>query len=142
MKILLHDNDNDDIEIILKGRITSKKVQDIFNKLKEIEMESTITYRVNDKTYYEDLNLVEFFIYEDSYVYAFINGEKQKITHSLYQLENIENFIRISKQTIVNKKYVKYIEIEFNGNYYLYMKNNKKFILTRNYVKKFKESMR
>lgn len=142
MKISLEDSDDDEIEVVLKGKLNSLKVQEILNKLSEIQLSSIISYRIGEKTFFEDIQVVEYFTCEDTKIFAIIKKEKHKINFNLSQLENLENFIRISKNTIVNKKYVKYIEVEFNGNYYLYMKNNIKFILTRKYVKKFKESMR
>lgn len=142
MKVTIENVDNDEVEVIVKGSLNNPEVKEILDKLKNPSKLETIFYKDDDKTFYEDISNVEYFTFLDNKVLAVINSEEHKINFSLNELESLKDFIRISKHTIINKKYVKYVEVEFNGNYVLFMKNGNKFILTRKYVKSFKESMR
>lgn len=144
MKISLVESNEDKIEVIIKGKLNNPEINEILSRLNSFYDLETISYKIDDKTYYEDIKKVECFVCEENKVFAIINGVKHKINFTLNELENIKDFIRISKQTIINKTFVKYVEVEFNENYYLHtnIKNYEKYILTRKYVKNFKESMR
>ncbi len=50
-----------------------------------------------------------------------------------------KGFVRISKGYVINLNHVDYIELEFNGSYILYTKNKDKLMISRNYVKSFKQ---
>ena len=51
------------------------------------------------------------------------------------------NFFRISKYTIVNLDYLKFVEPSFNGNMLLVMKNGSKDYISRKYLSEFKKRM-
>lgn len=64
----------------------------------------------------------------------YLSGKK------LYELEEMlgENFMRISKSTIVNLKEIASVEPSFNAMMYLVMKNGCKDYITRTYLAQFK----
>ena len=68
--------------------------------------------------------------------------EQRKLTSGkkLYELEGMlgEDFMRISKSTIVNLKKIDSVEPSFNAMMYLVMKNGCKDYITRTYLPQFK----
>jgi DNA-binding LytR/AlgR family response regulator len=53
-----------------------------------------------------------------------------------------ENFVQISKSTIVNIKKIKRIEMAFSGNYYCLLSNEEKVVISRRYFSDFKKKMK
>lgn len=73
------------------------------------------------------------------------NRQKEKFTISkpLYELQNIlsDDFIRISKSTIVNIKFINHVSSTFNGTMDIAMKNGIEDVITRSYRGEFKRRL-
>ena len=82
-------------------------------------------YRIN----YQDIVYIEGFSKE-----VYLNTQ-------LEQLLDKYSFIRINRSIIVNINYIEYMLPELNSRYTLYMQNGIMLVLTRSYLKKFKERL-
>lgn len=94
-------------------------------------------YRIN----YQDIVYIEGFSKE-----VYLNTQTcQYLCHyKLYELEQLLDkyiFIRINRSIIVNINYIEYMLPELNSRYTLYMQNGIMLVLTRSYLKKFKERL-
>lgn len=79
---------------------------------------------------------------KESYIYTLENEYKSK--YKVYELEELLTshcFIRVSKSIIINIQYIDYLIPEVNMRYAIYMKNNITIILSRSYLKTFKERL-
>ena len=78
---------------------------------------------------------------EDAVVWIHCKEKKYSAKKRLCDIEKAlgEGFMRISKTTLVNLKYIAYVEPYFNGTMLLVMKNGSKDSISRKYLPKFKE---
>ena len=78
---------------------------------------------------------------EDAAVWIHCKEKKYSAKKRLCDIEKAlgEGFMRISKTTLVNLKYIAYVEPYFNGTMLLVMKNGSKDSISRKYLPKFKE---
>ena len=77
--------------------------------------------------------------------YAYTNQSEYMIKDKLYELENklsSYGFIRINKSVIVNVHEIEYILPEVYNRYSIYMTNGVGLILSRSYVKGFKNYLK
>lgn len=76
--------------------------------------------------------------------YFYTIDKEYLIKDKLYELEerlNQYGFIRINKSMIININEIKYIIPEVHSRYSIYMSNESILVLTRSYVKTFKERL-
>ena len=78
---------------------------------------------------------------EDAAVWIHCKEKKYSAKKRLCDIEKAlgEGFMRISKTTLVNLKYIAYVEPYFNGTMLLLIKNGSKDSISRKYLPKFKE---
>ena len=78
---------------------------------------------------------------ENKEVVIYCETKKYLSGKKLYELEGMlgEDFMRISKSTIVNLKKIASVEPSFNAMMYLVMKNGCKDYITRTYLSQFKK---
>lgn len=76
------------------------------------------------------------------YVNVYCKDNEYLSKKCLYEFENIlqNNFIRISKTTLVNLQQIKRVEPSFNG-MLVVLKNGRKDYISRKYLPKFKKSL-
>lgn len=80
---------------------------------------------------------------KEAYVYTY--NDEYKIKEKLYELEERLKqfgFIRINKSIIINIHEIKYIIPEIYNRYSIYMNNGLVLVLSRSYMKAFKEYLR
>ncbi len=102
---------------------------------------NVITAKENEKIVVLDGSEIYMVRAENKEVFLYGQDKKYLSKKKLYELENIlgENFMRISKTTIVNLKKIDSVEPAFNAMMYLVMKNGCKDYITRAYLMEFKK---
>lgn len=78
---------------------------------------------------------------EDTTVWIYCKEKRYVSKKRLCDIEKVlkDGFMRISKTTLVNLKYISYVEPYFNGTMFLVMKNGNKDYISRKYLPQFKE---
>jgi DNA-binding LytR/AlgR family response regulator len=78
---------------------------------------------------------------ENKVVHVFTSNKRYTSNKRLYELEEIlgKDFFRISKSTIINLMEIEKVFYSFNGQMNVMMKNGSIDIISRKYLKKFKE---
>lgn len=98
----------------------------------------------NGKTYFIEPGELELVCTEGREVVCY---DKQKnryrLDKPLYELERIlgEDFVRISKSSIINIRGISHVSAGFNGTLELVMKNGKEDYISRSFRKSFKERL-
>ena len=115
------------------------KIQKIVSDL-IAEKEQMIFYKGNTE-YYIGLNNILFFETEESLIYAHTLNEVYQVKYKLYELEEIlpNNFIRVSKSTILNINHIYSITRNITSSSLVEFKNtHKKVYVSRSYYKVLK----
>lgn len=103
------DNQIKENEIIIKCSELSEEITKIQNIIFELisEKKEMIFYKGNTE-YYICVDDILFFETEESLIYAHTLNEVYQVKYKLYELEEIlpQNFIRISKSTILNINHI------------------------------------
>lgn len=105
-----------------------KLIEVLSNNTNKQELTS-ITVRHQNKIQFYKLNDIVFFSASDKYVCLHLKSGEEKITEkSLVQLENElpDNFLRIHRSVIINKDFVKEVQIHFNSRYAIFMSDHLK----------------
>lgn len=90
---------------------------------------TSITIRQNNKIQFYKLSDIAYFKAADKYVSLFLkNGEEKISEKSLVQLEQDlpDNFLRVHRSVIINRDYVKEVQVHFNSRYAIFMKDQEK----------------
>lgn len=80
----------------------------------------------------------------DNKVFAYCQKEVFEVRKKLYELEkdySKNDFLRISKSTIVNLSKISYLTPTFNGRFEAILKNGEKTIISRQYVSALKNQL-
>lgn len=129
------------LKVILQSPKMTEEVNEIIKALNE-KKNDKIFGKINDKTYIlECKDIVR--LYSDSQkVKAETLDKTYEIKMKLYEIEeklHNTSFVRISKFAIVNVDQINNLELLFNGNISINLKNGKKESISRRYAKKVKE---
>lgn len=146
MKIIIQLDENiENEEIIIKCKELTNEVKEIQKIISQIlsKREQIIFYK-NDSEYYISLKEILFFETEGDKVFGHTRDQMYEIKYRLYELEEIlpDDFIRVSKSTILNVGPVKSIDrnitssstVSFNG-------SHKKTYVSRYYYKDFRKRL-
>lgn len=92
------------------------------------------------------LSLKEIYYFEsvDNKVFAYCRKEVYEVRKKLYELENEYNnqdFLRVSKSTIVHLPKISHLVPMFNGRFEAVLKNGEKIIISRQYVAMMKKKL-
>lgn len=92
------------------------------------------------------LPLKEIYYFEavDNKVFAYCRKEVYEVRKKLYELENDyenQDFLRISKSTIVHLSKISHLSPLFNGRFEAVLKNGEKIIISRQYVAMMKKKL-
>lgn len=142
MKITLEKTNSEDIEIIIRGDITSSQAQNIIELLSGRQALQKMFFFKNDQEYLFDISDVIYFEADNNKTFAHIGKELYEVRHKLYELEDIgrsKGFVRINKGTVVNVNHVSSVAAEFSGNYTLFLTNSAALTISRKYLKDFKK---
>ena len=143
MKIRIElDNAIEENEVIIKCRELSEEIAQIQKVISELiaEKREMIFYKDNTE-YYICIDDVLFFETEESSIYAHTLNEVYQVKYKLYELEEIlpNNFVRISKSTILNINHIYSITRNITSSSLVEFKNTyKKVYVSRSYYKVLK----
>lgn len=87
---------------------------------------------------------VYYFESVDNKVFAYCQKEVYEVRKKLYELEkdySKNDFLRISKSTIVNLSKISYLTPAFNGKFEAVLRNGEKTIISRQYVAALKKHL-
>ncbi|MCT4619523.1 MAG: LytTR family transcriptional regulator [Marinisporobacter sp.] len=131
-------------EVLIKGDTSKNEVKELIEHINNFSLDITpnkILLKDGEKSFIKDIEDIWYFEARGNRLNAIIDQSFYVCKFKLYQIENFKDkgYIRISKSIIVNVNKIEFMEMEFSGNYTISLKNKKKLILSRNYVKKFKK---
>lgn len=142
MKIKLESVELPEIEVIIRGDVTSEEVVSLLQLLKKRSKGKLILYR-EEEQYIVDADEIVFIEVSGNNVYAYTKQDTYEAKQKLYEIKELlggRSFAQINKSVIVNINYVKSIQAEFSGNYRIKLKNRKESLtISRKYFKEFKD---
>ena len=115
------------------------KIQNVVNEI--ISKNKTIVFYKDNIEYYISLNEVLFFETEENNVFAHTLESVYQVKYKLYELEKLlpENFMRVSKSSILNIDYIYSITRNITASSIVEFQNTyKKVYVSRNYYKPLK----
>ena len=98
-----------------------------------------LSVKVKDRIILIEVKDIDWIKASDGYLEISVNRKKYLIQDSLKNLEyqlNPEDFVRIHRSTIVNLNKIRALEPWYNGEYFVILKNEERFKLSRNYKDK------
>ena len=132
--------DYENIEILIKCPKIDDRVLRLIEQLKQNEI--ILTGRKDDRFYSlvaRDLYYIESV---DNKLFLYNQNKIFESDLKLYEFEKLvegTEFIRVSKNLIVNTLYIESVRALFNGRFEAILTNSEKVIVNRHYVKAFKE---
>lgn len=139
MKIRIEINEGvEEDEVIIRCREFNKNVQRIQNSVLELSSQTNLIFYKNLTEYFLPLNSILFFETSNKGIDSHTTDDLYQIKNKLYELEEIlpNDFVRISKSTILNINHIYSIEknltsasvVKFND-------THKQVYVSRNYYK-------
>lgn len=145
MKISLEHSDNSELEVVIKGDISSEEAIKVIAALKTSAF-GKLMLQGEDESFLFNATDIIYFVSEQSKTYAVTESGKYEVKEKLYVLSDslkYKGFIQINKSTVVNINFVKSISAEFSGNYTARLKDKTEtLIISRKYFNSFKEFVR
>lgn len=136
-------------EIIIKCANLSETALALIGELKKNDnARGKATHRLH--MYLDgEIHLIEpaavyYFEYVDQKVFAYCKENVYEIKKKLYELEEIlpgQDFIRVSKSSILNLDKISSLAPAFGGRFEANLKNGEKIIISRQYVNTLKEAL-
>lgn len=145
MKIQLEQADNNELEVILKGNITSKEAMNVIAALNASTF-GKLMLQGEDESFLYNADDIQYFVAEQGKTCAVTESGTYEVKEKLYELSEAlssKGFVQINKSTVVNIHFVKSISAEFSGNYTARLKGNREtLVISRKYFNAFKEFVR
>ncbi|MCD7949780.1 MAG: LytTR family transcriptional regulator DNA-binding domain-containing protein [Erysipelotrichaceae bacterium] len=140
MKITIETpKDNEEDEIIIRYHNLDQQLLDLIYTLNN---NNNLIGYIDNKIVKLSLKDIYYIESVDNKTFAYTLNRVYEIKKKLYELENIHSdFLRISKNTIINLSKIDYIKPLFNAKFEAVLKNNEKIIISRQYVKALKEKL-
>lgn len=129
-------------EIIIRCAVLDKELMQLIYKIR-MGREKLPVYSGSEILM---LPLKEIYYFEsvDNKVFAYCKKEVYEVHKKLYELErDYENqdFLRVSKSTIVHLAKISHLSPMFNGRFEAVLKNGEKIVISRLYVSKMKKKL-
>ncbi len=144
MKIILEDHISDEVEILIRGDISSKTVQHILALLKSTSLTSKIILYDDTKEVLYDIKEIIYFEVIDRKTYARTHTKRYICKYNLQEILAMfkrQGIQQVGKSILVNTSHVLSLEAEFSGNYTTYLSNDEKIIVSRFYMKEFRKAI-
>lgn len=142
MKITLEQASLPEIEVVIRGDLSSPEVGALLQKIGKKNSGKLIVNREEEQVLL-DISQIVYLETADNRVKVVTQTENYETRQKLYELmEALQgfHFAQISKSTIVNIDFVRSIQAEFSGNYRIKLKGRKESLtVSRKYFKEFKE---
>lgn len=135
----MDNNINEDIVILYKKR------NDVVNNLEKYCNNIKMIFYKREQEYYLDLNEIIFFETDITSISAHTINDVYNIKYKLYELEQVlpNNFVRVSKSTIVNINSIRSINRNITSSSLIEFYNTyKKIYVSRFYYKNLKERLK
>lgn len=145
MKITIDNVASKEMEIIIKGDASSEKMRNLIDLLNSIGSERisrSVIGKKDERDYVLHINDVESFDSVAAQTYAYYMGDEYRFANKLFEAEQMYakyGFRRISKSVLLNCNHIKYIQVEFSGNYCVATKSDRKLTISRRYVAEVKK---
>ena len=135
MKINLDiDGKYDDIEVIIRAPHLNNDIERMVAIMRMIDMQ--IAVRKDNETYLLDADKILYIEAVDRKTFVYTNSENYESELKLYELEQelIErDFLRISKQSIVNLRKIKSLKTDVNRKIRITLQNGEQIVVSRMY---------
>ena len=135
MKINLDiDGKYDDIEVIIRAPHLNNDIERMVAIMRMIDMQ--IAVRKDNETYLLDTDKILYIEAVDRKTFVYTNSENYESELKLYELEQelIErDFLRISKQCIVNLRKIKSLKTDVNRKIRITLQNGEQIVVSRMY---------
>ncbi|WP_034448985.1 LytTR family DNA-binding domain-containing protein [Butyrivibrio sp. AE2032] len=135
MKINLDiDGKYDDIEVIIKAPHLNNDIERMVAMMRMIDMQ--IAVRKDNETYLLDTDKILYIEAVDRKTFIYTNSENYESELKLYELEQqlVErDFLRISKQSIVNLRKIKSLKTDVNRKIRITLQNGEQIVVSRMY---------
>ena len=145
LKISLEHADNSELEVVIKGDISSEEAINVIAALNSSAF-GKLMLQGEDESFLFNATDIIYFVSEQGKTYAVTESGKYEVKEKLYVLSDslkYKGFIQINKSTVVNINFVKSISAEFSGNYNARLKDKKEtLVISRKYFNSFKEFVR
>ncbi|VEU80598.1 LytTR family DNA-binding domain-containing protein [Haploplasma axanthum] len=124
--------------IIYSNELTDE-VSNVINKIKNNS--TKLSASLKDKIYILKPKEIYLIKVLEGKLEVYDKSKQYIMNKRLYEVKEIltNNFIQISKGTIINVDYVESVEVSFSGTLKVKLKNELQDYISRSYVKKFKE---
>jgi len=135
MKINLDiDGKYDDIAVIIKAPHLNNNIERMVAMMRMIDMQ--IAVRKDNETYLLDTDKILYIEAVDRKTFIYTNSENYESELKLYELEQqlVErDFLRISKQSIVNLRKIKSLKTDVNRKIRITLQNGEQIVVSRMY---------
>lgn len=139
MKVKLDiDEKYTDFEIIIRSNKLTDELKEIISSIKGYK---TIVAKKDNRNYPININDILYVDTIDEKTFVYLNNNIYEVNKRLYELESelSDNFVRISKNTILNINKLNSVKALINGKYEAFLINDEKLIISRHYVAGFKK---
>ena len=128
--------------VVIHTNEITDEIQNLIKILKS-EPRNVLTLKDGDRFSVISLNDIYMVCVEEKDVVVYCEAKKYISNKRLYELEELlgNDFLRISKSTIINLNHVKNVVPSFKGVMYLNMKNGSSGIISRKYLPEFKRRL-
>lgn len=141
MKItVIHDSSVDETEVTIKCSYLYENLQKVINLLEAENFR--LKGKIDDKTYIIQINSVFYIESVDEHTFIYCKDKVYETDQKLYQLEEVmpkTDFVRISKNCILNIRKLSSVRPLLNGKMEVTLSNGEVQIVNRHYLKGFKE---
>ena len=135
MKINLDiDSKYDDTEVIIRAPHLNNDIERMVAMMRMIDMQ--IAVRKDNETYLLDTDKILYIEAVDRKTFVYTNSENYESELKLYELEQelVErDFLRISKQSIVNLRKIKSLKTDVNRKIRITLQNGEQIVVSRMY---------
>lgn len=141
MKItVIHDASIEETEVTIKCSYLNDNLQKVINILEAENFR--LKGKIDDKTYIISINSVFYIESVDEHTFIYGKDKVYETEQKLYQLEEVmpkADFVRISKNCILNIRKLNSVRPLLNGKMEVTLTNGEVQIVNRHYLKEFKE---
>lgn len=132
----------EDLAIIKTSKMT-QEIEDAIDYLENIARSDVIAVRKKDHIAVLNPDEIYMIKSENKKIKVYTENKEYDINRRLYELENSldDDFIRISKSTIVNIRKIDYVAPSLRGMMFIALKNGLKDNISRNYLREFKNKI-
>lgn len=132
---------HDDNRVVVYAPEKTKVIEEIENLA--ISEDINILGYDEDEVFPININDILSFYVENDKTYAILMDKTYSIKFRLYQIEEklTNDFIRINKSRIINRKYIEKFDLSWSGTLLVVMKNGLKDYVSRRLISSVKERM-